>query len=165
MAVREAIRKWNKYIQNGTRTVVRTDHEGLKYMQTVKHFSQKLARWIDEFNSYDLDIQYKPGKQMIIPDTLSRRQDLEQLNILTYEELMPDFLESGALPEDEETRKEVQSNASRFVIEEGQLRYRTEEGSVPCISLIDRMDLIETIHKEVGHASARTILDLISHRG
>ena len=166
MAIREALRKWTRYVQNGQRTIVRTDHEGLKYMQTVKKYTQKMARWIEEFESYDLDIQYKPGAQMIVSDTLSRRHDLEEeLNILTYEELMPAFLSTQLLPEDEKLAEQVRQNASSFMLEEGQLLFRTQHGWVPYISLIDRVDMIDSVHKEIGHASFRTLQDLIIRRG
>jgi hypothetical protein len=39
---------------------------------------------------------------MIVPNALSRRKDWEELNILTYKECMPEYLEKGVLPEEEE---------------------------------------------------------------
>ena len=165
MAIKEALRKWGKYIQNGTRTIIRTDHEGLRYLHTIKKPTQKLARWIDEFSMYDIEIQYKPGKEMRVADTLSRRHDWEELNLLTYEEYLPEFLKEGKLPEDEALAQEVQQKAGQFALEEGQLHYRTKDGLVPYIPLLDRVNLIESLHQEIGHAPSRTVIDLLKGRG
>ena len=68
LAIKYAIRTWNKYIQNGTTTEVVTDHESLKYLTTTKTPSKRLARWIDEFSEYQLDIKYRKGSEAIVPD-------------------------------------------------------------------------------------------------
>jgi len=167
LAIKTALKKWHRYIDNGTRTIVRCDHEGLQYMKTVRKPSQKLARWIEEFSYYDVDIQYKPGKEMIVADALSRRADFETLNLLsTYADYMEDFLTNQTLPEDPELAEEVRTKATDFTYEDGILMYQRKDGEcVPYIQLIDRVDMIERIHREIGHASANTIIDLIVRRG
>lgn len=75
LAIKDAVRAWSVYFQNGHTTTVRTDHAGLQYMKTTKTPSKRLARWIAEFQEYDLDIKYKPGPQMVVADSLSRRPD------------------------------------------------------------------------------------------
>jgi hypothetical protein len=72
LAVKSALRQWEKYISNGKTTVVRTDHEGLQYMNTIKKPTPKLARWISGFQTYDIELKYKPGKTIVVPDALSR---------------------------------------------------------------------------------------------
>lgn len=52
-----------------------TDHESLRYLRTMKNPSKRLARSVDEFQSYDLEIVYRPGKEAVIPDGISRRPD------------------------------------------------------------------------------------------
>ena len=34
-----------------------------------------MARWVDEFQEYDLKIQYRKGSDAVVPDALSRRPD------------------------------------------------------------------------------------------
>ena len=75
LAIKYALRTWNEYIQNGTTTEVVTDHESLKYLTTTKTPSKRLARWIDEFAEYQLDIKYRKGSEAVIPDAISRRPD------------------------------------------------------------------------------------------
>ena len=56
LAIKEALNKWKHYIQNKHTTTVLTDHESLRYMNTVSKPSNHLVRWIDEFQGFDLDI-------------------------------------------------------------------------------------------------------------
>jgi hypothetical protein len=44
-------------------------------MNSISKPSKRLTRWIEEFQSYDLDIRYRKGKEAIVPDVLSRRFD------------------------------------------------------------------------------------------
>jgi hypothetical protein len=80
LAIKEALRLWDRYIENGTRTAIVTDHASLQYLQTTTTYSKRLARWVDEFQEYDLDIQYRKGSEAVVPDAISRR---------------PDFIEDG----------------------------------------------------------------------
>ena len=75
LAIKHSLRTWGAYISNGTRTEVLTDHESLKYLQTTRTPSKRLARWIDEFSEFDLDIRYRKGSEAIVPDAISRRPD------------------------------------------------------------------------------------------
>jgi hypothetical protein len=63
--------KW--YYHRGSEVV--TDHESLKYLATTKTPSKRLARWIDEFSEYQLDIKYRKGSEAVVPDAISRRPD------------------------------------------------------------------------------------------
>ena len=124
LAIKEAINKWKHYIQNKHTTTVLTDHESLRYMNTVSKPSNRLIRWIDEFQGYDLDIRYLKGRDAIIPDALSRRPDYRreyQLNfileldkylnsIYDHEEFishLKDFLTDHGLPRDPAIRERI----------------------------------------------------------
>lgn len=130
LAIKYALRTWNEYIQNGTTTEVVTDHESLKYLTTTKTPSKRLARWIDEFSEYQLDIKYRKGSEAIVPDAISRRPDfvgrgpanvawtstnaievdcaLNPLDIdYNWEQAMIAFLQDGIEPEDPEQRRQT----------------------------------------------------------
>jgi hypothetical protein len=72
LAVKEALHTWDQYIKNGTTTTVITNHKSLQYLNTTKKYSKQLARWVAEFQLYDLKIHYQQGKDAIIPDTISQ---------------------------------------------------------------------------------------------
>ena len=44
-------------------------------MNSTKSPSKRLARWIEEFQAYSLNIKYRKGSEAIVPDALSRRSD------------------------------------------------------------------------------------------
>jgi hypothetical protein len=69
--LRNVTMKWHHYIENGLPITVITDHDLLKYMNTVQELSKRLARWIDEFQQYNLIIKYRPGNQAIVHDAIS----------------------------------------------------------------------------------------------
>jgi hypothetical protein len=75
LAIKEALRTWTCYVENGTTTTIITDHESLQYLASTKKFSKRLARWVAEFQEYSLQIRYRKGAEALIPDAISRRPD------------------------------------------------------------------------------------------
>jgi Reverse transcriptase (RNA-dependent DNA polymerase)/RNase H-like domain found in reverse transcriptase/Retroviral aspartyl protease/Integrase core domain/Integrase zinc binding domain len=75
LAIKYALQCWRIYIDNGTVTTIYTDHESLKYLATMRNPTRRLARWIEEFGEYSLDIQYRKGSEAVVPDAISRRPD------------------------------------------------------------------------------------------
>ncbi|KAJ5082230.1 hypothetical protein N7532_011273 [Penicillium argentinense] len=142
LAIKEALRLWDRYIENGTTTRIITDHASLQYLQTTKTYSKRLARWVDEFQQYDLKIQYRKGSEAVVPDAISRRPDfvedtpaniaqdrpdwVAQLNTLTVGDFSEqdwlkateEFLRSGHLP----TNKKLSRYVRKFA---PHLGYRT----------------------------------------
>ena len=78
LAIKHALRLWERYIENGTTTTVVTDHESLQYLQTTTAYSKRLAQWVEEFQTYDLEIRYRKGTDAVVPDAISRRPDFIQ---------------------------------------------------------------------------------------
>jgi transposase InsO family protein len=57
----------------GRKFQIVTDHAALKWLITVKnHQCARLTRWILKLSEYEFDIIYKPGKQHVNADVLSR---------------------------------------------------------------------------------------------
>lgn len=56
----------------GAETTVITDHQPLKWLFALKSPTGRLARWALFLQSYNLRVEYTPGKQNVIADTLSR---------------------------------------------------------------------------------------------
>ena len=86
LTIKDALQKWHHYIET---TIVITDHDSLKYMNTVQKRSKRLARWVDEFQQYDLVLKYRPGKQAIVPDAISRRLDFNAFILRLVEDYVP----------------------------------------------------------------------------
>ncbi len=56
--------------------VVWTDNVTLKYFTTQPKLSSKQVRWQDTLALFNVDIRHKLGKENIVPDALSRKQQL-----------------------------------------------------------------------------------------
>ena len=78
LAIVHAVRTWRQHLQGVKHTIkVLTDHVTLRYFHRQPKLSQRQMRWTELFQSFDLDIQYKPGRKNAVPDTISRRPDLK----------------------------------------------------------------------------------------
>lgn len=71
LAVVWAVKRFRGYIE-GTEVVLRSDHQPLKWLLSIKTPTGRLARWALELQSYNLKIEYTPGKNNVVADTLSR---------------------------------------------------------------------------------------------
>ena len=56
----------------GNRTVIRTDHKALSFLNTCKLAHSRLTRWELVLQEYNFDWEYIKGTDNKIPDTLSR---------------------------------------------------------------------------------------------
>lgn len=74
-AIVECLRKWKHFLMGRHFTII-TDQEALSFIFNQKHSSKikndKILRWRLELSSYSFDIIYRPGKDNIVADTLSR---------------------------------------------------------------------------------------------
>ena len=59
------------YIE-GTRFVVRTDHNALRWMMTTNDPQGRLMRWRLRLMEFDYEILYRPGRVRQVPDAMSR---------------------------------------------------------------------------------------------
>lgn len=87
LAVVWAVQKFRGYIE-GAETTVITDHQPLKWLFALKSPTGRLARWALFLQSYNLRVQYTPGKQNVIADTSSPPPCSPDICYESYE-LMP----------------------------------------------------------------------------
>eukprot|EP00961_Rhodomonas_salina_P125654 1692827-Rhodomonas_salina.2 len=76
LALKKALEEWRHYLLP-VQFIARTDHNGLKYLKTQKHLSERQWHWLAFFSEYQFDLNYRPRKQMEVPDSLSRRPQTE----------------------------------------------------------------------------------------
>jgi transposase InsO family protein len=191
LAIKYGIRTWSHYLQNGTTTTVVTDHESLKYLNTTKTPSKRLARWISEFGEYSLDIKYRKGEEAVVPDAISRRPDLmgkgpanrawvalnaipesgkvdTPLSADTWSEAMILHLRGEtALITDEQIRREVETrdDLDKFATEHDMLFRIIDKARVPYIVPGFRRDFIAYYHEHYGHFSAGAMMGVCKSRG
>ena len=72
LAIETAVKKFHHYFY-GRKVLVRTDHSSLTWLMSFKYPEGQLARWLELLGNYDLQIEYRPGKQHGNADGLSRQ--------------------------------------------------------------------------------------------
>jgi predicted aspartyl protease len=77
LAVMKCLAQWDAELRSVSKFDIITDHKNLEYFMKKQHLTERQMRWALELSRYNFAIFHRPGKEAIIPDTLSRRdQDL-----------------------------------------------------------------------------------------
>ena len=71
LAVRFFVEHYKHYLL-GQKFTVRSDHQALKWLFSLKDPKSRIARWIEDLSAYDFEIQYRPGKKHGNADSMSR---------------------------------------------------------------------------------------------
>jgi hypothetical protein len=72
LAIMHALTKFKQYLV-GSKFVVKTDHNSLKYLLEQKDLSECQHKWVTNVHAFKFDIEYVKGKNKIVSDALSRR--------------------------------------------------------------------------------------------
>src|SRR6202012_2478072 len=77
LAIFAAFKEWRHYLEGLPNTVeVITDHKNLEYFATTKLLTRRQARWSEYLSGFHFNVRYRPGKQGLKPDSLTRRSDV-----------------------------------------------------------------------------------------
>jgi transposase InsO family protein len=74
LAVLRSIAHFRAYIELRHFNVI-TDHHSLTWLKNLKDPTGRLSRWALQLQHHDYTIKHRPGKQMVVPDALSRAFD------------------------------------------------------------------------------------------
>ena len=71
-----ALDAWHHYLL-GSPTMVQvfTDHKNLTYFRQPRNLNCRQARWLLDLSEFDLTFEHIPGRDLCVPDALSRRPD------------------------------------------------------------------------------------------
>ena len=72
LAIMHALTKFSQYLV-GSKFMVKTDHNSLKYFLEQKDLSERQYKWVTKVQAFNFDIEYVKGKKNIVADALSRR--------------------------------------------------------------------------------------------
>eukprot|EP00794_Sanderia_malayensis_P013431 gene13431-14811_t len=90
-AIVESIRHWRHFL-TGSHFKLTTDQKSVSYMFNQTHHGKfkndKIMRWRIELSCYSFDIEYRPGKDNVAPDTLSRATCASSANDSTAQTLL-----------------------------------------------------------------------------
>nr|VWP00786.1 Methylenetetrahydrofolate reductase (EC [Ganoderma boninense] len=163
LAIDYCLQKWRGYVE-GSPIVVRTDHESLKYFLSQKHLGRRLARFADNIAHFDVKIVYRPGRNQLAADALSRRPgnphvpDSETLGPLFAHPLESEPVPVAHFETLEKWRQQLLENPSSEPSRRG---YALQDMN---LWRKDARTLIHAVHDQIGHLGARAVLDTLRVR-
>lgn len=172
LAIVHALKHFRGYIE-GSPILVRTDHESLKHFKTQAQVNRRLARFVDEVEFFDCYIIYRPGKDQLAADSLSRKPnttddeetpETEPALFSISEECQDRFSEltrqkrqllSGFDPELIGTGKSWTQNGRMWRREGDQ-----DEGGIQQVicSYGEASSLAQNVHGDLGHRNLKDVL-------
>ena len=79
-AIVKALENWRQYL-DGCQFDVFTDHYSLQYLRTQSQLTKLQARWVEKLADFDFQLYYKPGRTNIVADALSRKPQINYVDI------------------------------------------------------------------------------------
>lgn len=89
LAIMHALAKWRKYLL-GSKFSIRIDHNSLQHILEQKTLSEEQQKWIEKIAAFDLEILHKKGKDNVVADALSRKD--EEPTLLAILVVVPEWL-------------------------------------------------------------------------
>jgi len=80
-----AVKKWRHYLL-GKKFLIRTDQRSLKFLNEQRLMREEQSKWAIKLIGYDFDIQYRPSKENIVVDALSRQFSFSTISLVQEEE-------------------------------------------------------------------------------
>jgi len=80
-----AVKKWRHYLL-GKKVLIRTDQMSLKFLNEQRLISEEQFKWATKLIGYDFDIRYRPRKENIEVDAISRQFSFSAISLVQEEE-------------------------------------------------------------------------------
>lgn len=74
LAIIRCLEHWDPELRSVSSFEILTDHLNLRYFMRKQQLSERQARWAEILSRYNFTLHYRPGKQAVVPDALSRRE-------------------------------------------------------------------------------------------
>ena len=87
LAIVYFIKQFRPYLL-GKKFLIRTDHAALRWLRNMPEPIGQQARWLEQLEEYDFEIEHRPGKRHANADAMSRRP-CKQCNIEDQQPVMP----------------------------------------------------------------------------
>ena len=71
---------------------VKADHDSLKYFLEQRLSSKEQQKWVTKMLGYDFEIIYKKGKQNVVADALSRKDEDVEALFCAISIMQPDWI-------------------------------------------------------------------------
>src|ERR1700731_633811 len=135
-AIMHALDRWRLFLL-GKHFKCYTDHRSLVYFKTQSNLNQRQLRWQEKAADYDCEILYKPGKENVVADALSRIR-INMLCPLPTKDLEMEIKDGynhsplGNLIKEVEGKMETteeETTTTKYTVNDRLLYYRTDEYS------------------------------------
>ncbi|PHJ20278.1 gag-pol polyprotein, partial [Cystoisospora suis] len=73
-AIVHALTKWRQFI-GSKKVIIETDHATLSRILKQRQVNPRLGYWLDKILDFNIEVIYKPGRQNVVADAISRRPD------------------------------------------------------------------------------------------
>ncbi|KAE9052052.1 hypothetical protein PR001_g875 [Phytophthora rubi] len=100
-AMKYALVKFRVHLLGQKPFVISIDHASLRTAMSSPHFSQRMAWWLSFFAEYNVTVEYKPGKQNVLADALSRRPDYELAHLAYLEAPLYELIREAYAEDDD----------------------------------------------------------------
>ncbi|KAE9200493.1 hypothetical protein PF004_g18985 [Phytophthora fragariae] len=146
LAMKYALVKFRVHLLGQKPFVIYTDHASLRTATSSPHLSQRMARWLSFFAEYNFTVEYKPGKQNVLADALSRRLDYELAHLAYLESPLYEHIREAYADDDDlaglvealsapnqtvELTARQRSRLLRYSVVEGLSDYQVDGGDEP----------------------------------
>ncbi|CAJ2651960.1 unnamed protein product [Trifolium pratense] len=74
LAIIRCLEQWDAELRSCSKFCILTDHRNLEYFMTRQKLSERQARWAEYLSRFSFQLIYRPGKEAVVPDALSRRE-------------------------------------------------------------------------------------------
>lgn len=171
LAVVESLRKFRVYLVGAPFKIV-TDCNSLRATFSKRDMIPRVARWWEQMQEYDFNIEYKPGKSMAHVDALSRNPisntPTDAVRILNVD---TNWLATVQLA-DEEVRKiigilenpefeHITDIKSNYKVKHGRLFRITKSGDKWVVPKGVRWQIVKQNHDDIGHFAVEKTLEKI----
>ena len=72
------------------------DHDSLKYFLEQRLSSEEQQKWVTKMLGYDFEIIYKKGKQNVVVDALSRKDEDVEALLCAFSIIQPDWINEAS---------------------------------------------------------------------
>ncbi|KAI3754885.1 hypothetical protein L1987_54677 [Smallanthus sonchifolius] len=91
-AVVFTLKIWRHYLY-GVKCTIYSNHKSLKYFFEQKELNMRQRRWLELLKDYDCEILYHPGKENVVADALSRKEESAPIQIKACQLIItPDWM-------------------------------------------------------------------------
>ena len=180
LAAKYALDHW-RYIIEGSRIFIRSDHESLQSYRTKNPMTKRLVRFIKDIEYFDPKFIYRPGHLQKVPDALSRMPGLKEEGDPADTSHLFEIEQSGSIFESAKVvvprsiefyvklhdplKRNIASEESPLYELDTDERLWNRQLRTPLIfSSKDLRAIVQLVHKDLGHYRKRVTFHTAKQR-